>query len=312
MTPSQDDFQGQFKLLEANRNTLSHYLLQQATSGSANSKPEVSNGIYHARQDIRRIKNILRSWGGQVEDHPFDEETDFKKSSESTTYNLNIRNKRLGDEKYAPTILIIDDNQAFLKMTTYYLCEESGENYRVLLADSGIEGLKIATNEQPDLIILDIQMSVMDGYTVLREIGIRKIPTRVIICSGYTIASSIGMFIEAGACDLLEKPFESSQLLSKVKRSLEIDPTLDIVLQDRQRLINPVLARLSESQQKIRELQEQMYLLKSRHEQILEHVENYFDQLKHIVSAKGGWRKTNTIIKEFLSYLETVFVKKED
>jgi hypothetical protein len=73
--PEQDKVLEQQKLLKIHRVTLSHYLTQQAMLGTAYAPPNVTHGILEARDNIRRIKKVLRTWGIYVEDLPNDEET---------------------------------------------------------------------------------------------------------------------------------------------------------------------------------------------------------------------------------------------
>jgi hypothetical protein len=69
----QEAIQSQLEILAAHRRTLAHYLRQEALVGSAHAKPEISHGVSEARDQIRRIKTILRGWGIAVEDLPDDE-----------------------------------------------------------------------------------------------------------------------------------------------------------------------------------------------------------------------------------------------
>jgi len=71
--PSPDDIASQQALLQSYRKTLDHYLQQKALFGSAYVPPHVTNGIDSAREDIARIKSILKDWGITVEDLPNDE-----------------------------------------------------------------------------------------------------------------------------------------------------------------------------------------------------------------------------------------------
>lgn len=70
--PSQEEIDQQLQRLAVYRRTLATYLDRQARLGKAYAPPEVSNGIREARDEIRRIKNILRSWSVNVENHPDD------------------------------------------------------------------------------------------------------------------------------------------------------------------------------------------------------------------------------------------------
>src|SRR5690242_2986064 len=73
---SEEDIKDQRKLLEINRQTLSHYLQQRDTLGEAYTPPGTLNGILAARASIKRIKQILLDWHQPVEDMPDDEETE--------------------------------------------------------------------------------------------------------------------------------------------------------------------------------------------------------------------------------------------
>jgi hypothetical protein len=71
--PSQEDIARQQALLSAHRETLHHYLMQRARLGSDYTPPGITHGINEAREYIRRIKKILRDWGGQVDNLPDDD-----------------------------------------------------------------------------------------------------------------------------------------------------------------------------------------------------------------------------------------------
>jgi nucleoside phosphorylase len=71
---TQEDIDTQQALLRSHRQTLSSYLMRLAIVSSAFATPELSSGIREARNNIRRCKAILRTWGVQVDDYPDDEE----------------------------------------------------------------------------------------------------------------------------------------------------------------------------------------------------------------------------------------------
>src|SRR5690349_8473198 len=70
--PSQEEIKQQQDLLAAHRRTLAHSLKQQALLGIAQTPPGVVHGIEEAREQIRRVKSVLRGWGVPVEDLPDD------------------------------------------------------------------------------------------------------------------------------------------------------------------------------------------------------------------------------------------------
>jgi anti-sigma regulatory factor (Ser/Thr protein kinase) len=70
--PADEEVSQQLELLFIYRRNLAQYLMQQAQLGSAYVSPSISNGIAETRQNIHRVKSILRNWGRNVEDHPDD------------------------------------------------------------------------------------------------------------------------------------------------------------------------------------------------------------------------------------------------
>src|SRR5262245_17156448 len=72
--PSQEEIDNQLERLKNHRYTLAGFLTQQALLSVAYTPPGVANGIRAARDEIRRIKAVLRSWGVSVEDYPDDDE----------------------------------------------------------------------------------------------------------------------------------------------------------------------------------------------------------------------------------------------
>ncbi len=116
-------------------------------------------------------------------------------------------------------ILIVDDEIQFIDLVQMRL-EANG--YEVITADNGEVGLEKARHENPDLIVLDLMMPVMDGYTMLKELRkveqIKDIP--VILCTAKSHRDDENNGQKAGADDYIKKPFESSELLAKIKELL--------------------------------------------------------------------------------------------
>ena len=106
-------------------------------------------------------------------------------------------------------ILIVDDEPIFLKVTQVKL-EAFG--YEVITACHGLEGLKKAEDEKPDLILLDVLMPVMGGYTMLKKVrerrDIKDIP--VIMCSGKAILKIAENALKSEADGYLAKPTGNS------------------------------------------------------------------------------------------------------
>ena len=117
-------------------------------------------------------------------------------------------------------ILVVDDEEDILEFLSYNL---RAEGYDVIVADNGILAIELAKQEQPSLIILDVQMPDMDGITTCEEI--REIPSLKETVVTFLTArsedySQIAGF-EAGADDYITKPIRPKVLVSRVKALLK-------------------------------------------------------------------------------------------
>jgi two-component system cell cycle response regulator DivK len=122
-------------------------------------------------------------------------------------------------------ILIIEDQDETREMYSLVL---EREGYQVLHAADGVDGLRLATEEHPDLILLDVLMPVMDGYEVLEKIKMRKLPPRVIMVTSLCSTEDVVRFTRAGACDYITKPVSPEDFRDTVKRVLEVEATIDL------------------------------------------------------------------------------------
>ncbi|MBI4309334.1 MAG: response regulator transcription factor [Candidatus Omnitrophica bacterium] len=114
-------------------------------------------------------------------------------------------------------ILIIDDDPTMVKMVESFL---AAHGYTVLSASGGEEGLEQIRAGRPDLIILDIQMPAMNGYTFIFEF--KKIPDTSAI-PVIVLTAKDGMaeiFKVEGVKEYLTKPFQPEVLLAKIKKYL--------------------------------------------------------------------------------------------
>jgi two-component system, cell cycle response regulator DivK len=94
--------------------------------------------------------------------------------------------------------------------------------YELLEANDGAAGLAMATKHKPDLILMDIQLPVMDGYEVTRRIkadpALWHIP--IIAVTSYALSGDEAKTREAGCDDYVAKPFSPRQLLAKMNELL--------------------------------------------------------------------------------------------
>jgi len=115
-----------------------------------------------------------------------------------------------------PTILIIDDESQIRKILRITL---ESDDYKVVEAENGKDGIVQAATSHPNFIILDLGLPDQDGYSVLKEIRTwSSIP--VMILSVRNSEEDIVRALDLGADDYLTKPFYSSELLARIRASL--------------------------------------------------------------------------------------------
>ena len=116
-------------------------------------------------------------------------------------------------------ILIIEDqedNRAILRDLL------SGAGFELIEAVNGEEGVKLAQSERPDLILMDIQLPIIDGYEATRQIraidDLKSIP--IIAVTSYALSGDEAKTRDAGCNGYVAKPFSPRQLLAKVRELL--------------------------------------------------------------------------------------------
>ena len=120
-----------------------------------------------------------------------------------------------------PRILSIDDSKTIrlllARLFRPFACE-------LMEAANGEEGLAVASRENPDLIILDYNMPVMDGVTMLRKMredpGLKRTP--VIMLTADSGLQSLATVARLGVRDYVTKPFREEELLGKVGRIIPL------------------------------------------------------------------------------------------
>jgi signal transduction histidine kinase len=142
-------------------------------------------------------------------------------------------------------VLIVEDNP---DMREFIAFELQGE-YRVLKASNGREGVAVAVDVVPDLIISDVMMPEMDGYQLCRAIR-GDARTKHIPIILLTARADMAMKIEGlehGADDYLTKPFNAQELRAKIKSLLELR-RLEREIQQRNEALEAALAELKNTQ----------------------------------------------------------------
>ncbi|MCG6919135.1 MAG: response regulator [Deltaproteobacteria bacterium] len=119
----------------------------------------------------------------------------------------------------AEKILVADDEQEIRNLLDHFL---KGQGYEVVLASDGNEALKLAAEENPQVIILDIKMPGLDGLEVCKQLKeneqTKLIP--VIVITGFEDNKMESLNI--GADDFVNKPFDMAEISSRVRSALRI------------------------------------------------------------------------------------------
>lgn len=113
-------------------------------------------------------------------------------------------------------ILIVDDDSNIAELISLYLMKEC---YETRIVGDGEAALAAVNTFEPDLILLDLMLPGMDGYQVCREVRSSKdIPIIMLSAKGEIFDKVLGL--EMGADDYMEKPFDSKELVARVKAVL--------------------------------------------------------------------------------------------
>lgn len=114
-----------------------------------------------------------------------------------------------------PRVLVIEDNDQNLYLVTFLL-EKHG--LEVIAARDGRSGIDMAAKTRPDLILLDIQLPLIDGYAVAR--AIRAIPELatlpIIAVTSYAMVGDRDRCLEAGCTDYIEKPINADTFVKQI------------------------------------------------------------------------------------------------
>ncbi|MDR2542559.1 MAG: response regulator [Treponema sp.] len=118
------------------------------------------------------------------------------------------------------SILIVDDETSNIMVLTHILSHK----YTIYAVKNGKNAIAAAEKHLPDIILLDVLMPDMDGYTVITELKktdkTKNIP--VIFITGLTDTGDEEKGIALGACDYIKKPFSSSIVEEKVENQIRL------------------------------------------------------------------------------------------
>ena len=113
-------------------------------------------------------------------------------------------------------ILIVDDDENIAELISLYLTKEC---FETMIVGDGESALAAVDSFSPNLILLDLMLPGIDGYQVCREVR-AKLQTPIIILSAKGEVFDKVLGLELGADDFMEKPFDSKELVARVKAVL--------------------------------------------------------------------------------------------
>lgn len=115
------------------------------------------------------------------------------------------------------TVLIVDDEKNIVDILSFNLIREG---FEILCAYDGREGLELALQKNPDLILLDIMLPYMDGFEVCRQFRKKNNLTPVIMLTAREEEEDKIFGLELGADDYISKPFSVRELIARVKTNI--------------------------------------------------------------------------------------------
>lgn len=109
---------------------------------------------------------------------------------------------------------MVEDEPSIVTLLTYNL-EQAG--FQVLTAEDGNQGLKLALEEKPDFIILDIMLPGMDGIEICKKLRQEKVKTPILMLTARDDEFDKVLGLELGADDYMTKPFSPRELVARIK-----------------------------------------------------------------------------------------------
>jgi PAS domain S-box-containing protein len=114
-------------------------------------------------------------------------------------------------------ILLVEDSPDNRVLIVNYL-KKTGAS--VLMAENGLEGVKVATQNLPDVVLMDVQMAVMDGHTATRKLRSSGFSKPIIALTAHAMREERDKCFESGCTDFLTKPIQRDHLIEVLSRYL--------------------------------------------------------------------------------------------
>lgn len=115
------------------------------------------------------------------------------------------------------TILVVEDTELNIDLITQLLEDE----YNLLIAKDGAQGLEMAQTQHPDLVLMDMALPIMDGYETTKKIRETNQSLPIIGLSSHAMSGDEVRALEAGCNDYLTKPINDKLLFDKLNEYLK-------------------------------------------------------------------------------------------
>lgn len=210
--------------------------------GTIEVESEPSKGsIFSVTLPIKHVAKKAVSVESHISDSDIASELDRVYINTRVENDENTDNKE--DDASKPILLIIDDNPDILTLVSSLLSEQ----YQIITAPNGSEGVRLAAKYVPDLVVCDVMMPVMDGLECCRriktEVSTSHIP--VLMLTACSMDEQRVQGYEAGADGYVSKPFNSEVLLARCKSLIENRRRIKDVLKSSYNPVQPDKAEQS-------------------------------------------------------------------
>jgi len=121
-----------------------------------------------------------------------------------------------------PKIVIIDDHFMICQLLADILKEES---VQIFIAPSCLEAIDIIANEKPDLMLMDVNIPIIDGFQMIQQLRKRKMSLPYYVITGFSYFNRTSSdFKDDFFCGLIEKPFEIEAIQRLIRKHFEVHP----------------------------------------------------------------------------------------
>jgi len=200
-------------------------------------------------------------------------------------------------------IILIEDNLD-IRETTQEILELA--DYEVYSAENGKEGVKLAKEKNPDLIICDVMMPELDGYGVLRILCKNPITSNIpfIFLTAKTEKADIRKGMNLGADDYITKPFDESELLEAIETRLQRSDNLKKSNENNIEGLNEFINE-ARGIEELKDLSKDRKIKSYRKKEVIYREDDYANFLYFIISGEVKCFNTDSYGKDFVNDIYT-------